>query len=79
MELKGQLMAFQQEVLNSEKELAAKQIELTNPILEQLFRIAETIAKERGFSLVLEKSAVVYAQADMNLTDELIKRANTKN
>lgn len=78
MEFQEKLATFQEAYLASQKELAAKESELGKPIIAKMVKIAEEIAKERGYDLILEKGGVVYAQSDMNLTDELIKRYNTK-
>lgn len=78
MEFQEKLAVFQEAYLASQKELAAKESELGKPIIAKMVKIAEEIAKERGYDLILEKGGVVYAQSDMNLTDELIKRYNTK-
>ena len=79
------LMAYQQKVqeaqkalMESQQALAQKEQELTQPIVQKLMGVAEEMAKELGYDIVLERSAVVYAQGNMDLTDELIKRYNLR-
>jgi Skp family chaperone for outer membrane proteins len=53
---------------------------LTSGIVEQLYGIVNTYAKERGFTVVLETSsgALVYADPKIDVTDEVIKRHNAR-
>jgi outer membrane protein len=77
-EFQEKVATFQENLMNSQKELAAKEQEMTRPLLQKMISIVEEMAKELGYDMILEKGGVVYALSNVNLTDELIKRYNTK-
>ena len=70
-ELQTTYMEFQ-------RELAAKEGELTKPIMERMQRIMRRIGQADGFSLILERAeaGVVYIPSSYDLTDVLIQRYN---
>jgi outer membrane protein len=70
-ELQTTYMEFQ-------RELAAKEGELTKPIMERMQRIMRRIGQSDGFSLILERAeaGVVYIPSSYDLTDVLIQRYN---
>ena len=76
--LQGRMAALQESVMASNQELALKEKELAAPILKKMSDMIETIAKERGFDMVLDRAAILYGQSDADLTDELVKRYNSK-
>jgi outer membrane protein len=71
-ELQTTYMEFQ-------RELAAKEGELTKPIMERMQRIMRRIGQTDGYSLILERAeaGVVYIPSSYDLTDVLIQRYNT--
>jgi len=66
----------QQMFVEYNQELQAKQNELMQPILERALTIVEDIAKREGYVMVIDKQAVPYARADLDLTDAVIKAYN---
>jgi outer membrane protein len=70
-ELQTTYMEFQ-------RELAAKEGELTKPILERMQRVMKRIGQADGFSLIIERgeAGVVYVPSTYDLTDLLIQRYN---
>lgn len=67
-----ELQRFQKDI---KEELQQRDGELTKKILNELFEILQTIGKDGGYSMILEKNegAVIYADASVDLTDALIK------
>jgi outer membrane protein len=59
------------------KELQKKQGELTQPIIRKMFRVIRRIARRRDIDLVVDKTAVPYARADLDLTDMVVQMYNT--
>ena len=61
-----------------QRELAAKEGELTKPILERMQRIMRRMGQTEGYTLILERSeaGVVYIPSTYDLTDVLIQRYN---
>ncbi|MDT8444276.1 MAG: OmpH family outer membrane protein [Desulfuromonadales bacterium] len=49
--------------------------DLTRKILESLLKVVQDVGKNRGYTLVLEKteSSIVYADESIDMTDEVIK------
>jgi outer membrane protein len=64
--------------LEFQRELAAKEGELTKPILERMQRVMRRIGQADGYSLIIERgeAGVVYVPTTYDLTDVLIQRYN---
>jgi outer membrane protein len=61
-----------------QRELAAKEGELTKPILMRMERVVRRIGQADGYSLVVDRSeaGVMYVPSTYDLTDVLIQRYN---
>ncbi len=74
------LVALQDEIqraqVEAQREMQRKEGELTNPILAGILEAVKRIAAQEGFEMVLEKSAVPYFRADLELTDRAIQMYN---
>ncbi len=57
-----------------QRELARAEQTATADIMKRLVELSTRIAQEKGFGMVVEKSAVVFAVPGLELTDELIRR-----
>jgi outer membrane protein len=71
-------MIWEQSKVLGERELIRKKQELEKPFLQKLLAVAEAVAKEQGYDVVLDRAAVLYSQRNNNLTDEVVKRLNKK-
>ena len=71
-------MEYQQLVLQSQQEMAQMEQELTSGILEKLYKVAERIGKDQGYSLILEAQAVVYHVDSMDITGQVVTAFNTQ-
>jgi outer membrane protein len=58
------------------RELQKKQNELMQPILAQALQVVQKLATAEGFVMVIDKQAVPYARADLDLTERLITAYN---
>jgi outer membrane protein len=58
------------------RELQKKQNELMQPILAQALVVVQKLATQEGFVMVIDKQAVPYARADLDLTERLITAYN---
>jgi outer membrane protein len=78
-EFNEKMMEFQKITLQYEKEMQARQIELTEKILKELKTISEKIAKDEKFTFILEKneSGIVFAEKTLDLTNKVVKIYNT--
>jgi outer membrane protein len=77
-ELQKAFAALQGTYMEFQKELAAKEGELTKGILERMERIVRRIGQAEGYGLILDRNeaGVVYVPTTYDLTDVLIQRYN---
>jgi outer membrane protein len=57
-------------------ELQKKESELIDEILLDIEKILKKIAQEEGYSVILNKPAILYMSADLDLTDTVIDTLN---
>lgn len=73
-EFQEEMLKYREVVGKSQIEIQKKERDLTAPILEKMKRVIEKVAKEKGYTMVLENSQMVlYATADADLTDAVVK------
>jgi len=77
-ELQERALTLQERFSNYQRELMIAEAEATEAIAEKMFTIVSEIAQEQGYTLVLDRSTVVYAAEGDDLTDELIRRYNAR-
>jgi len=75
-EYQKRLMELQDFYMANQRDLAEEEGKLTKPIFERFDKIIKKIGKDEGYTLVVEKAAVVYASGSIDLTDKLIKEFN---
>jgi outer membrane protein len=78
-ELQRKVADLQQRFEKGRAELAQIERETASGIFEKMQPILNAIATRDGFSLVLEKSTVMYGPASLDVTNELIRMYNEKN
>jgi outer membrane protein len=73
-EFQEEMMKYRDTVGKSQLEIQKKERDLTAPILDKMKKAIEKVAKEKGYSMVLENSQMVlFSTADSDLTDEVVK------
>jgi outer membrane protein len=73
-EFQEEMMKYRDVVGKSQVEIQKKERELTAPILEKMKKVIGKMAKDKGYTLILENSQMVlFATADSDLTDEVVK------
>lgn len=73
-EFREEMMKFQQVVAKNQGEIQKKEQELTQPILDKMKKIVDRISKEKGYSMVLENTAMVlFVDSSHDLTDDVVK------
>jgi len=76
-ELQEEMGKFQQAAGKAQQELQKKEADLISPILEKMKKVIEAVAKSKGLSMVIQSSqttpVVVYASAETDITEEVIK------
>lgn len=77
-ELQMEMQKHQQLVAKSQMEIQKKERDLTEPIVKKVQGIIAKIAKDEGYTAILEKSEqlVLFAQPNIDLTDRVVKEAN---
>lgn len=75
MELQEEGMKFQKNLADQNTEMQKKQKDLLDPIIDKMRTVLEKVAKEKGFSLVIEKTSqsFLYASADSDLTSDVVQ------
>ena len=71
---------YMQDIFGENGEAARRNKELTEPIVEKINGIIDIVAKEEGFTLVLDSSqgVIVYADKEIDITDMIIARLDTQ-
>jgi outer membrane protein len=77
-ELQKAFTELQTTYMEFQRELQAKEGELTKDIIERMQRIMRRVGQTEGFSLILERneSGVLFVPTNYDLTDLLIQRYN---
>ncbi len=75
-DLQKRLLETQQLYFQLQQELSKREGEATAEIFKKMGVILQTMGEEQGFSMIVEKSAVVYARPALDVTNELIRRYN---
>lgn len=71
-----EMMVLQTVFVDYKKELADKQSQLTQPIIQRMVAIIGKLARQNGHDLVLDKQAAPYARSDLDLTDKVVAMYN---
>lgn len=69
---------LQQTLLDYQHEMQRKESEMTGPMLQKMTGILKRIATTDGFDMVVDKAAVPYFRADLDITDKLIQLYNAE-
>jgi outer membrane protein len=77
-EYQAKLRDLQRMQRDYEDDIRRKDREYTDKVLRDLAKIVQTIGEEGKYTLILEANqpAIVYISKGLDLTDEVIKRAN---
>lgn len=74
--LQRQYAGLQQTLVEYQREMQRKEGEMTQPMVQKVLGLLKRIASTEGYEAVLEKSAVPYIRADLDLTDRVIQMFN---
>ena len=75
-ELQSRMQKVQQTYMRHQKDLSEKEQKETAKIFERMTKIIAEIAAAENFSMIVDKSALIYAKPHLDLTNELIRRYN---
>ncbi|AKT39883.1 OmpH family outer membrane protein [Chondromyces crocatus] len=74
--LQRQAAEFQAVYVEAQREMQRKENELTTPILQKVLGVVRRLASQEGYEMIMEKSAVPYYRADLEITDRVIQMYN---
>lgn len=73
-EFQEEMLKYRDVVGKSQMEIQKKERELTAPILDKMKKVIAKLAKDKGYSMVLENNqGVLFATPDSDLTEDVIK------
>jgi outer membrane protein len=77
-EIQERIMKFQETTARSQQEIQTKERDLTQPIIIKLRTVIGDLAKNKGYSVILEKNenTVLYSLEKDDLTEEVISAYN---
>jgi outer membrane protein len=78
MDLQKKNDELQQMYMQAQQELQQKNIELIRVLGDHVSQVVKEIAEKEGIQMVINKSALVYAPDAMDLTNEVIRKANAR-
>jgi outer membrane protein len=76
--IQKQVMAFEESKMRNQQEFQHRDQEISEPIIKKLRTIVAQISKEKGYTLVIDTGSVIYADAQDDITDEVIKRYDAR-
>ncbi len=79
-ELQGKFMQLQQKTMQFQKEISEMEAQFKKPIMGKLQEVITEVSKNAGVDFTIEVSTapIIYAKADKDLTDEVIKAYDAK-
>ena len=77
-EFQEKYVVYQQKAMESQQQMAMLEQELTADILMKLSNVASDVAKEQGYTLVIEATSVIHSEPSMDITDSVVTRFNSK-
>ena len=75
-ELRAKLEKVQSTYMRHQQDLSGKEQKETAKIFERMTKIISEIAAAENFSMIVDRSALVFAKPHLDLTNELIRRYN---
>lgn len=77
-EYQERVLALQQALAENETAMAEAESNATGEIFERMIGLVAEISEERGFTVVVEKSTIVFAASGLEFTDDLISLYNER-
>lgn len=79
-QIQAQILKLREMEARQAQEFQKRDMEISEPIIKKLRSIVAAVSKERGYTLVIDgnENNVIYAQAQDDITDEVIKRYDAK-
>lgn len=75
-ELEKMAIDLQSARVNYQREMSQKENQLMYPIIKQMLTLVRRLASQNSYDMVLNKEAVPYFRADLDITDRIIQMYN---
>ena len=75
-ELEKLLRDYQRTVQDSQEDVKKKEGELTEAILKGVHELVRKIGKEEGYTIIIDKSLVVFSNKSIDMTDKVLEEYN---
>jgi outer membrane protein len=73
------LRRFQDDVKNSRDELQQRDTEVTGAIVRDLAAVVRRVSEKNGYTMVMEKGTLLWAEPSTDITDEVIRQYDAMN
>jgi outer membrane protein len=77
-ELQRRVVNYQRRVNDSQQELRQREGEMTSEILKDLEKIVTEVGKNEKFTLILERSQVLYSDQGVDITPKVVELYNSR-
>ncbi len=77
-ELQRRALGYQRSMQDHQEELRQKEGEMTSEILQDLQKIVTEVGKNEKFTLILERSQVLYSDQGVDITNKVIELYNSR-
>ena len=71
------MVDVQTKFIEYNKQLQKKQADMMSPMIRKLSGVIRRAASRRGVDIVIDKAAVPYSRADLDLTDMVVQMYNS--
>lgn len=76
--IQQQIMKLREQEAKNQQKFQERDQEISQPIIKKIREIVAAISKEKGYTLVIDGGNVIYAQDKDDITQEVIKRYDSK-
>jgi outer membrane protein len=77
-DLQRRYVTYQRSMQDHQQELRQKEGEMTGDILKELEKIVNEVGKAEKFTLILERSQILYSDQGIDITNRVIEAYNTR-
>jgi outer membrane protein len=78
-DLQRRYVNYQRGMQDQQQELRQKEGEMTGDILKELEKIVSEVGKSEKFTLILERSQILYSDQGIDITNRVIEAFNARN
>lgn len=79
LDLQKRYVNYQRAMQDHQQELRMRESELTGDILKELEKIVNEVGKAEKFTLILERSQILYSDQGIDITNKVIELYNSRN